>query len=129
MTSESDRIERHIEATREDLGRNLNEIESRVRETLDWQHQFDKNPWLVMGIAFAGGAAVSAIVSGGGHTRRAGYVTGRGEWGNSHMGETWRRMQSALITAATRKGEEFLGELVPGFREAYREQQPGEVHS
>ena len=31
-------------------------------------------------------------------------------------------MQSAFIVAATRQAENFLEELVPGFREAYREQ-------
>ena len=41
---------------------------------------------------------------------------------SSYLSQTWSKMQSAFIVAATRQAENFLEELVPGFREAYREQ-------
>lgn len=131
IDQESDRIERHIEQTREKLGRNLNELESRVRDTLDWRQQYDRNPWLVLGAVFGVGAAITAT-AGKRHSSniknyRADDV-GRSAFAASstsatpaspRLARTWGRMQDALLATFTRKAEKFLGEAVPGFDREY----------
>jgi len=54
----------HIESQRDQLGRNLNELESRVKGATDWRVQFDKNPMLMMGVALGGGLLLGSIVGG-----------------------------------------------------------------
>ena len=55
MDEKPDQIMNHIESQREQLGRNLNELETRVKRTTDWRAQFDRNPMLTMGVALGGG--------------------------------------------------------------------------
>ena len=71
MDERPDQILEHIEAQRDRLGYNLNELESRVKETTDWRVQFEKRPMVMMGVAMGGGLLLGAIVGGGGSSRRS----------------------------------------------------------
>jgi hypothetical protein len=64
MDEKPDEIMSHIESQRDQLGRNLNELESRVKSATDWRVQFDKNPMLMMGVALGGGLLLGSIVGG-----------------------------------------------------------------
>ncbi|HYP06908.1 MAG TPA: hypothetical protein VER03_11815 [Bryobacteraceae bacterium] len=64
MDEKPDQIMSHIESQRDQLGRNLNELESRVKSATDWRVQFDKNPMLMMGVALGGGILLGSIVGG-----------------------------------------------------------------
>jgi ElaB/YqjD/DUF883 family membrane-anchored ribosome-binding protein len=55
MGETPDEIKREIELTRERISSNLNQLETRVRTTLDWRTQFDKRPWAFVGGAFGVG--------------------------------------------------------------------------
>ena len=65
MDEKPDQIMSHIESQRDQLGRNLNELENRVKGATDWRVQFDKNPMLMMGVAVGGGLLLGSIVGGG----------------------------------------------------------------
>ena len=62
MDEKPDEIMNHIESQRDELGRNLNELESRVKRSTDWRAQFDRNPMLMMGVALGGGLLLGSIV-------------------------------------------------------------------
>jgi hypothetical protein len=64
MDEKPDQIMNHIESQRDQLGRNLNELESRVKRTTDWRAQFDSNPMLMMGVALGGGLLLGTMVGG-----------------------------------------------------------------
>jgi hypothetical protein len=64
MDEKPDQIIGHIEAQRDQLGRNLNELETRVRETANWRTWFDRNPVMVMGAALGGGLLVGSMLGG-----------------------------------------------------------------
>lgn len=100
-----------------------------------WRSGFENRPWLCLGIAFAAGAAAGALIPASdseyedyyaGSSSYSGTGTQSSTYGrsktSSYLSQTWSKMQSAFIVAATRQAENFLEELVPGFREAYREQ-------
>ena len=55
MDETSDEILEHIETQRNQLGTNLNELETRVRRTADWRTYFEHNPMLILAGAFGGG--------------------------------------------------------------------------
>jgi len=77
MDEKPDQIMSHIESQRDQLGRNLNELESRVKSATDWRVQFDKNPMLAMGVALGGGMLLGSIVGG------AKKSSGRSSWSSS----------------------------------------------
>jgi hypothetical protein len=62
MGEEPDQIERHIDATRGQLGENLAELERKVKNATDWRMHFQRNPFPMMGAAFAGGLLLSMVV-------------------------------------------------------------------
>jgi len=72
MDEKPDEIMSHIEEQREQLGRNLNELESRVKSAADWRVQFDKQPMLLMGVALGGGILLGSIVGNSRRTSRGG---------------------------------------------------------
>ena len=54
MGEKSNQIERQIQAERGELGRNLNELLSKVQEVTDWRAQFQKRPMVMIGVAAGG---------------------------------------------------------------------------
>ena len=63
MDEETNQIKHHIDTERKQLGRNLQEIEDRVKSATDLKAQFDKNTGLFLGAAVAGGFLVSLAFS------------------------------------------------------------------
>lgn len=57
-----DQIEKHIDATRNQLGNNLNELEGKLREAMDWRVQFEARPLPLLGVAFGAGLFLAAMV-------------------------------------------------------------------
>jgi len=64
MDEKPDQIIGQIEAHRSELGRNLSELETRVRQTTDWHTYFDRNPMLMLGAALGGGLLLGSVVGG-----------------------------------------------------------------
>jgi len=96
MDERPDQIIGHIEAQRDQLGRNLNELETRVRQSTDWRTYYDRNPMLMMGAALGGGLLVGSMV--GSKSRKSGSYSksrGRSSYSSSAMG-----LSSAGVGAA-----------------------------
>jgi hypothetical protein len=55
MDQTTDEIRRHIEARRGELAQDINELEYRVKDTMDWQSQFRRHAGTILGLAFAAG--------------------------------------------------------------------------
>ncbi len=64
MGEKPDQIRQQIEAARNRLGQNLDELEYRVKRTTDWRTHFDTHPWAFLGAAFAGSMLLTMMLSG-----------------------------------------------------------------
>jgi hypothetical protein len=62
MGEESDRIKRHIDEKRGDLGAHLNELEYRVKSAADWRTQVRKQPAVATALAFGGGVLLALML-------------------------------------------------------------------
>ena len=102
----------HIESQRDQLGRNLNELETRVKRTTDWRAQVDRNPMLAMGVALGGGLLLGSIV-GGGHR------SNRSTWSSSAAGKSY---SSANLASSTSAASNFGAGASSGKVSQYREQ-------
>lgn len=71
MGEATDQIKDQIDYQREQLGENLHQLEEKVRDTIDWRTQFNERPMLGLGVAFAGGFLLSALLPGGGSDSRS----------------------------------------------------------
>jgi hypothetical protein len=135
----SDRIKRSIDLQRGDLGRDIQELERRVKTTMDWRAQFQKSPMTMIGIAFGGGVLLSTLIGRAQHSRPARRRSRNEDWGRADYGDvsehehdspgasyqkqkaldTWDNIKAALIGVAASKFRTFLGQAVPGFEEQY----------
>lgn len=61
MDEEAIQIMQHIDAERKQLGRNLDEIEGRVKEATDVKHHFDRHTAWILGSALVGGFLLSRV--------------------------------------------------------------------
>lgn len=63
MDEKPDEIIGHIESQRSQLGRNLSELETRVRATTNWRTYYERNPGMAVGAALGGGLLLGVMVS------------------------------------------------------------------
>ena len=138
MDEKPDQILGHIEAQRSELGRNLNELETRVRRGTDWKTYFDRNPMMMLGVALGGGLLLGTAV--GTKRKRRGYSSGvsssalgfasagamsSGSRSRTHspmmaaqrqqISETMEHMKAALIGFGIAKAKDFMCHAIPGF--------------
>jgi hypothetical protein len=131
MDEKADEILEHIETQRNQLGADLNELETRVRETADWRTHFDRNPMLMLGAALGGGVLLGAIVGSAARSRSSdSYSTSEHlisssvgiparstatSFQRSRASETLDHIKAALIAFGTAKAKEFMNQAFPGF--------------
>jgi len=128
MGETTNQIEAHIENERYDLGANLKELEAKVKSVTDWREQFRHNPTVLLGLAFGGGVLLAA--------RRGGHSRHRNRRFSSEVSpvstppapiggqkqkvlETLDNIKGALIGVAATRVTDFLGDMVPEFKNHY----------
>ena len=124
-------IKQHIDDERQQLARNLDEIEYRVKKATDFKTHFDRNTGLFLGAAVAGGFLLSRAF------RRPPSSRAGSRWEpsptelNSNMAiprsprhlsrvaETVDNIFEGLVGVVSDKLHSFVADAVPGFREQY----------
>jgi hypothetical protein len=131
MDRATDRIEQHLDDERRALRSNLEELEDRVRSTLDWRRQFRGNTAAFLGLAVGGGLLIGlmtarrrAVPAALEHPRRpAGgpaspyRASPYSDHRRRQLSLAWRGIESALIGLAASKLKDTLADMLPGFRE------------
>lgn len=125
MGETTSQIETRIEQTREDLGSNLRELETRVRTAADWREHYRGNPLLWVGLAFGSGVFLG-VLSGRRDLLQPMETLNAGVGGGTVLNtgrarqkvlDSWEDIKSALVGVATARVMDFLGEAVEGFDE------------
>lgn len=65
MGETADQIKQQIDEQREQLGTNLQQLETKVKETVDWRTQFEQRPMAGVGLAFGAGFLLSVLMPSG----------------------------------------------------------------
>jgi hypothetical protein len=128
MDKAADKIEAHIDRTRERLGSNLRELEHKVDAATDWRAQFRARPHLFLGGAIAGGALLAAVlrpkssqhVFDSSNESQRGLVSRNGVNAQEQALALWNDIKGALIAVAAMRVTQYISDLIPGFEEHYR---------
>jgi hypothetical protein len=139
MVERSDQIKEHLNRTRGDLQKNVNELQDKVKGAFDWRAQFQERPLLMMGLALGGGMLAAALIS----RRREHYVpyvappagaswrgTGRvenlesgveGQRRTDSLSESLGLVTGALMTSVASRIGGVLGQVLASYRDQLRE--------
>ena len=130
MAETSDQIQEHIQKTKLDLNENINELQQKVKSTMDWRTQFEEHPLTMMGLALGAGVVLSALLparrrrsaserAGGDVARYASSPYSRPHSRPGRTQETWDALKGALAGVATSRLSEYLDGVVPGFKQEF----------
>jgi hypothetical protein len=115
-----------IDRKRAELSGNLAALEQKVRAATDWKQHYRRHPVAFLGTALAGGAVLASIVS----SRRNGVSEAHSLQAIASTRETtgrtvqtWDNVKSALVALAVTRFTDYVGTLVPGFRDQFQEAQ------
>ena len=70
MAQTTDEIRQHIEARRGRLAQDINELEYRVRQTVDFKEQFRRHTGAILGSAFGAGLLFGLLTGGNSRERK-----------------------------------------------------------
>ncbi len=62
MAETPEQIERYIEQKRNDLTKNVFELQQKMDDALDWRVQFQQHPFAMIGLAFGGGLLLASVL-------------------------------------------------------------------
>jgi len=133
VDEEAIQIMQHIEAEREKLGRNLDEIEGRVKKATDVKHQFDSHTGWILGSALVGGFVLSQVFrksptpvntpsSDPLGPNLSANIKSPSQLRPAHLNrvrETFDDIIEGLVAVASSKLSSFVAGVVPGFQEHY----------
>jgi hypothetical protein len=141
MGESTNEIERDIVAERNELGRNLQLLESKAKSLADWRTYYRSHPFAMMAVALGGGALLGVLTSGRSRRSWSGdeFIAARdsepdypttSRFSSStaqirrQFGDTWDHIADALIGVASAKAIDFVSQKVPGFGEQYATRHP-----
>ncbi len=135
MAATSDQIQEHIQKTKLDLNENINELQQKVKSTMDWRAQFEEHPLTMMGLALGAGVVLSVLLPArrrrsasardGDVARYASSPYSRAYSRPGRTRETWDALKGALAGVATSRLSEYLDGVVPGFKQEFSRARSG----
>jgi hypothetical protein len=126
MDRDTERVKQHLDHEHRALRSNLEELEHRVRSTVDWRTQFRGHTAAFLAFACVSGLLIGMMTA---RRRRApaglDYSTATGDRPAAPYADhsrreaslAWRSIESALIGLAAATLKNTLANLLPGFRE------------
>src|SRR5687767_5801212 len=124
MAQEPIKIKEHIDAERERLGQDIEEIEHRMKDAFDWRSWYESNTAVMLGAAAAGGFLVSVLLDRGSNgatspdynatTGTMQTFTSRTQNSQlSRIGDLLENTFAALIGVGASKFQDYVSEVIP----------------
>ena len=129
-------IEQHIHVARAELGDNLNELETRLRDATNWRTYVDRKPLTMVGVAVGSGILLAALIGGRRGPSRERVSAYANEFSSQrprrerpsehtdgehlhHAGDKFGKIAGAIMGVAADRALQFFSGLVPGFGHNY----------
>ena len=137
MGQNTEQIERQIRAERDELGRNLHDLEFKAKELTDWKVHYRNHPAVFLGAAAGLGVLLGAVMTPSrvrptdSRVRSTEAFQARGTALRAfaarspkveQLRTTWGHISDALLGVATAKAVDAIAEYLPGFKDQYEQQ-------
>jgi hypothetical protein len=120
MADNSETLQNEFNQQRKALGRNVQELQYRMRSMISWRDQYKQHPWTGAGLAFAGGVLISTLASRRHSPNGNGYSMAATEpRGQRRMSKVFDGIAAALTSVAASYAKEFLSAAIPRFRDEF----------
>jgi hypothetical protein len=131
MVQETRRIMEHIESEREQLGENLDEIESRIKDATDPKAWFNRNPGMILGAAAVSGVVLGFLITSRSSDlpRPVGFSAADLDpepelhrEPNKHLNTIKKTLDTtvaALVGLGAQKVQDFISNALPGYQQQY----------
>ena len=137
MGETTDQIEQHIYEKRHELDDNIHELRHKVKDAVDWRVHMRERPWTMVGVAVGTGLLTSLLIArrGSSKSHRNGKSgrwireSGRLEHSREREDKTsliWGNVKSSVAGVVVAAAKDFVEQIIPGFREQYRERRSDE---
>jgi hypothetical protein len=141
MAQETGELKAHIKAEGESLKDNLEEIQTRVKDALDWKVWYRNNTAVALGGLAAGGLLISLLLpkstasvqphygvlddfeDGAAEPNGRTYMSPPRSNSSSRVHQVVDNTVAAVLSVAADKFQDFMSQALPGFREHYNEAQ------
>ena len=142
MGADTRRLEDEIRAERQQLDRNLHALESKARELTDWRGHYSRHAGAALAVAFGIGillgtrgkhhrgrtASWKPVQSSPASESHIGFnplkIISDNPRARQQVGDTFQNILETLVAMAGAKAIQWIGSLVPGFRDEYEARQP-----
>lgn len=107
-------LRRTIAATQEEISHDLDVLEAKGKELVDWRAHVDKRPLAMLGVAFVGGLLASGLVGGRRSSRRSGPSIAEARplrQNGSH--DAWGKLRAGVSTAVAGIAMEAIAKALP----------------
>lgn len=123
MGANTDQIEREIRAERDELGRNLEDLELKAKELTNWKVHYRNHPGVFLGAAAGMGVLLGAVMApANGRAPLGPRLRLHGSPKVAQLVSTWELVSDALLGLATAKAIDAIAEYLPGFKDEYERQ-------
>jgi hypothetical protein len=141
MDQETRRIEDEIRTERSELDRNIGKLGTQARALADWRTHYRRHSGAALALAFGGGLLIGlkarsqspAAPPRAAHEeprRRGGFnplaMLPENSRAKTQVSDAWEHILEALIGVSALKAVEWIGSIVPGFRDEYQARQTAE---
>jgi hypothetical protein len=116
-------IEDQIRSDRRALNRNIQELEDRAQEAMDWRYQYREHSGALLAVAFGSGVILGALSQGRGRstirevaTRAIGEPSSRA---GTHVSQLVADVMDAFVGVAGSAAVDMIADAVPGFRDHF----------
>jgi hypothetical protein len=125
MGERPEQLKEHIDTARNELRQNVDQLQERFRDVMDWRVQFQKRPFACLALALGAGALLSVLIE------QADSEDARYRYPDSppraysrfksDASNAWTNIRSALVGLGAMKMREALEQALPGFAQHYTE--------
>jgi hypothetical protein len=125
MDETTGQIEQHINRQRENLGQNIDELQTKVKNAVDWRMRVREHPLTMVGIAFGAGVVASVLVDGrgNGEGNHGGYA--RPIRVKRMVRREWDVVKAAVGAAVLGEAKDFVRQMFPRFGQEYEKREHG----